>query len=40
VADFGGIHLSGLTAWLLWLFIHLMYLVGFRNPLLVLVQWM
>src|SRR5262249_47188111 len=30
VADLGGTHLSGLTAWLLWLFIHLMYLVGFR----------
>jgi len=29
-----------LTAWLLWLFIHLMYLVGFRNRLLVFVQWM
>jgi NADH:quinone reductase (non-electrogenic) len=27
-------------AWLLWLFIHLMYLVGFRNRLLVFVQWM
>jgi NADH dehydrogenase len=40
VADLRGIHLSGLTAWLLWLFIHLMYLVGFRNRLLVFVQWM
>ena len=40
VADLGGTHLSGLTAWLLWLFIHLMNLVGFRNRLLVFVQWM
>jgi NADH dehydrogenase len=40
VADLRGTHLSGLTAWLLWLFIHLMYLVGFRNRLLVFVQWM
>jgi NADH dehydrogenase len=31
--------LSGLLAWLGWLFIHLMYLVGFRNRLLVFLQW-
>ena len=40
VADLWGIHLSGFTAWLMWLFIHLMYLVGFRNRLLAFVQWM
>ena len=40
VADLRGIHLSGFTAWLIWLFVHLMYLVGFRNRLLVFVQWM
>jgi NADH dehydrogenase len=40
VADLRGIHLSGFTAWLIWLCIHLMYLVGFRNRLLVFVQWM
>src|SRR5215471_12129952 len=40
VADLRGIHLSGLTAWLLWLFIHLMHRVGFRNRRLVFVQWM
>jgi NADH:quinone reductase (non-electrogenic) len=40
VADLRGLHLSGFTAWLMWLFIHLMYLVGFRNRLLVFVQWM
>ena len=40
VANLRGIHLSGFTAWLIWLFIHLMYLVGFRNRLLVFVQWM
>jgi NADH dehydrogenase len=39
VADFGRLHFSGLIAWLLWLFVHLMNLVGFRNRLLVLVQW-
>ena len=40
VADLRGLHLSGFTAWLIWLFVHLMYLVGFRNRLLVFVQWM
>jgi NADH dehydrogenase len=39
VADFGKLHVSGFLAWLLWLVIHLMNLVGFRNRLLVLVQW-
>jgi NADH dehydrogenase len=39
VASFGKIHLTGLVAWLSWLFIHLMLLIGFRNRLLVLVQW-
>jgi NADH dehydrogenase len=39
VADFGKIHLSGFIAWTIWLFVHLMNLVGFRNRLLVLVQW-
>src|SRR5262245_33198101 len=39
VADLRGIHLSGLTAWLLWSFIHFMHRVGFRNRLLVFVQW-
>jgi NADH dehydrogenase len=39
VADLRRIHLSGFVAWLLWLFIHLMYLVSFRNRLLVFVQW-
>src|SRR6185436_15406201 len=39
VADFGRLHLSGLLAWLAWLFIHLLYLVEFENRVLVLVQW-
>ena len=33
VADLRGMHLSGFLAWLIWLFVHLMYLVGFRNRL-------
>jgi NADH dehydrogenase len=39
VADFGFLHLSGWVAWLIWLFVHLMYLVGFQNRVLVFVQW-
>ena len=39
VADIRGLHLSGFVAWLLWLFILLMYLVGFRSRLFVFLQW-
>jgi NADH dehydrogenase len=39
VAVVGDLHLSGAPAWLAWLFVHIMYLVGFRNRLLVLIQW-
>jgi NADH dehydrogenase len=39
VADLGKLHFSGLFAWLLWLFVHLMYLVGFRNRILVFIEW-
>jgi NADH:quinone reductase (non-electrogenic) len=39
VAEFGKIHISGFIAWLAWLFIHILYLIGFRNRLLVLIQW-
>jgi NADH dehydrogenase len=39
VADFGKLHFSGFIAWMLWLVVHLMKLVGFRNRLLVFVQW-
>ena len=39
VADIKGIHLSGLLAWLTWLLVHLFYLVGFQNRLLVLLRW-
>jgi NADH dehydrogenase len=39
VADFGWVRVSGYPAWLLWLFVHLLYLVEFENRLLVLVQW-
>jgi len=39
VADFGKIHVSGFLAWLSWLFIHIFFLIGFRNRLIVLIQW-
>ena len=29
----------GLVAWLIWVFIHILYLIGFRNRLLVMLQW-
>jgi NADH:ubiquinone reductase (H+-translocating) len=39
VAEFGRIHISGYLAWLAWLFIHIFFLIGFRNRLLVFIQW-
>ena len=39
VADLKFFHLSGLPAWLAWLFVHIFFLVGFRNRVLVLIQW-
>jgi NADH:quinone reductase (non-electrogenic) len=39
VADINGIHLAGLPAWLLWLLVHLFYLIGFQNRLLVVLRW-
>ena len=39
IADFGRLRLSGYLAWLAWLFVHIMNLIGFRNRLAVLFQW-
>jgi NADH:ubiquinone reductase (H+-translocating) len=39
VANVFGVHVSGLIAWLVWLFIHLMYLVRFQSRIVVFVQW-
>jgi NADH:ubiquinone reductase (H+-translocating) len=39
VANIFGFHLSGLPAWLVWLFIHLMYIVEFQSRVLVFIQW-
>ena len=39
VADLRGLELAGLPAWLLWIFIHLLYIVQFQNRLLIMLQW-
>jgi NADH dehydrogenase len=39
VAQIGRLHISGYLAWLGWLFIHIMFLIGFRNRLIVMIQW-
>jgi NADH:ubiquinone reductase (H+-translocating) len=39
VAEIRGLHLTGLLAWLAWLFVHLLFLIGFENRVLVLIQW-
>lgn len=39
VADLGRLRFTGLIGWLLWLFIHLLYIVQFENRLLVMLQW-
>jgi NADH dehydrogenase len=39
VAEIGPVRLSGFLAWVLWLVVHISYLIGFRNRLLVMLQW-
>jgi len=39
IADFDKLRFAGRPAWLLWLFVHIMYLVGFRNRISVFIQW-
>jgi NADH dehydrogenase len=39
VAEIRGVRLSGLLAWLTWLLVHLWYLVGFQNRVLVFIRW-
>ena len=39
VADLHAVHLTGFPAWLVWLFVHVLFLVGFRNRVAVLLQW-
>ncbi len=40
VADFGWLRLDGTPAWLLWGLIHVSFLVGFRNRLVVILDWL
>ncbi len=39
VADLPGAGFGGFPAWLIWIFVHIAYLIGFRNRLLVLIEW-
>jgi NADH dehydrogenase len=39
VADVKGVHLSGFPAWVTWLVVHLFYLIGFQNRMLVMLRW-
>jgi NADH dehydrogenase len=39
VADLNFVKLSGFVAWVGWLVVHLWYLIGFQNRLLVLIRW-
>lgn len=39
IADFGFLRVSGYLGWLLWLFVHITFLIGFRNRLSVMLQW-
>jgi NADH:quinone reductase (non-electrogenic) len=39
VGDIGKLRVSGLLAWLMWLFVHIFFLIGFRNRFLVIVEW-
>lgn len=39
VADLGPIKLSGFVAWVTWLFVHILFLIGFRNRFVVMIDW-
>lgn len=39
VVNLGSLHMNGFPAWLIWLFVHISFLIGFDNKLLVLIQW-
>lgn len=39
VADFGFLRISGVVAWLLWIVVHIFFLIGFRNRVIVLFEW-
>lgn len=39
VADIGKAHFAGFIAWLLWIFVHIFFLIGFRNRVIVMMEW-
>lgn len=39
VADIGSFHFGGFVAWLAWIFVHILFLIGFRNRVIVLFEW-
>jgi NADH dehydrogenase len=39
VANLGRVHLSGFPAWVTWLFVHILFLIGFRNRVAVFLEW-
>jgi NADH dehydrogenase len=39
VADIWKLHFGGYLAWLIWTFVHIFFLIGFRNRILVMIQW-
>ena len=39
VADIAGLRLGGLLAWMTWCFVHIFYLIGFRNRFVVMFEW-
>ncbi|MGE5415063.1 MAG: NAD(P)/FAD-dependent oxidoreductase, partial [Syntrophomonadaceae bacterium] len=39
VAEIAGLRFSGFVAWLLWCFVHVFYLIGFRNRIIVMLEW-
>jgi NADH dehydrogenase len=39
VADIWKLHFAGFLAWLIWIFVHIAFLIGFRNRVLVMIQW-
>ena len=39
IADVRGLHFTGFIAWLMWLFLHVLFLIGFRNRIYVMMEW-
>lgn len=39
IVDFQGLHFTGFIAWMMWLFLHIFFLIGFRNRVIVMMEW-